>query len=72
MTIQYHNLPDSYLADDQLPRLLETLEDQVPVPYADTKGNATIGIGINIRQNPSYLALVLQELNVFTASDVQR
>jgi len=71
MTIQYRNLPESYLADAQLPSLLEKLERQVEAPYADSKGLTTIGIGFNIRQNRPYLALVLQELGVFTASDAQ-
>ncbi len=71
MTIQCRTLPENYLADDQLPALLRKFEGDVPVPYADSKGIATIGIGFNIRENQNYLALVLQELGVFAASDAQ-
>ncbi len=69
MAIQYQPLPESYLADAQLPTTLRKFEDFVAVPYADSKGLATIGIGFNIRQVQAYLALVLKKLNVFTASD---
>jgi len=40
--------------------------------YDDLKAgehNPTIGIGINLKSNPAYVALVLQELGVFAASD---
>ena len=78
MTISTHNLATgvSYLDATQLTALLTQLEFYVDVPYADStdpaKAKATIGIGVNLMvQDASggypYLALVLDQLGVFSA-----
>jgi hypothetical protein len=59
-TIQAHPLGASYLDSSQLLLFLTTAEGNFPDVYADGKGIATVGIGVNIRQ-PGYLALVLQQ-----------
>ena len=67
MTIITHNLGMSYLDDSQLIAELIHFEANIPVPYADSKGIASIGIGVNLRANgDNYLALVLDQLGVFT------
>lgn len=71
MSIQYRTLPESYLNDGQFPELMKKFEKDVPGVYDDGKGIATIGIGVNIRQNERYMALVLKELGVFQAADLQ-
>jgi hypothetical protein len=66
MTIVAHDLGMSYLDPTQLPAKLSLEEGDIPVPYADSKGIATIGIGVNLT-NKNYMALVLDQLGVFSA-----
>ena len=61
-----HQLAVSYLDDTQLLSLIEVVEGDVPKPYADTKGIATIVLGINITIDAN-LAFVLNELGVFSS-----
>jgi len=65
MTINTVNLGMSYLDNSQLVALLKIEEGRELVPYADSKGIATIGIGVNLT-NSKYMALVLDKLGVFT------
>lgn len=65
MTIKTHDLGMSYLDDTQFIAELIKHEANIPVPYADSKGIATIGIGANLKIR-DYMALVLDQLGVFT------
>ena len=67
MSITTHDLGTgiSYLDANQLPALLGQEEDNVAIPYADSLGIATIGIGVNLRVS-KYMALVLDQLDVFS------
>ncbi len=55
----------SYLADNHLIAELIDSEADISVPYADSKGIATIGIGVNITI-PANMALVLDQLGVLS------
>lgn len=53
---------DTLLSADELPNMLTKIEGVSPVPYLDSQGIPTIGIGVNLRV-ASNLALVLQDLS---------
>ncbi|MHB8549236.1 MAG: hypothetical protein ACYDAZ_08765, partial [Thermoplasmataceae archaeon] len=61
------SLGESYLSPDQLPLMLTNEENDIPVPYSDSQGNPTIGIGVNLTVTTN-MALVLQQLGVLTSS----
>jgi GH24 family phage-related lysozyme (muramidase) len=55
----------SYLDPSPLPAMLTRVEGNKAVPYADSVGIATIGIGVNLAV-PGNMALVLDQLGLFT------
>jgi hypothetical protein len=63
----------SYLDDSQFPQMIALEEGDVPFVYADSSANhyATIGIGVNLIHNATYMALVLQQLNVFDSTQTE-
>lgn len=65
-----HSLGESYVDSNQFPQMLLVEEGYVDLPYADSSAShyATIGIGVNLVGNPNYMALVLQQLGVFNAT----
>ena len=63
MSINYGSLGVSYLAATELPALLGNVEGNIPLPYADSRGIATIGIGVNLSV-PGNMALVLSQLGL--------
>ena len=65
MSIATHDLGMSYLDDSQFVAELIIREDRQPLPYADSRNIATIGIGVNLKVN-AYMALVLDQLGVFS------
>jgi GH24 family phage-related lysozyme (muramidase) len=65
MTINYGSLGMSYLDPSQLPAMLTLEESNIPVPYADSVGIATIAIGVNLTVLGN-MALVLDQLGVFS------
>jgi len=46
----------------QLPDFLWSVEGNIPFLYNDGKGNATIGIGLNLRNNADNMAVVLGQM----------
>ncbi|MHB8562378.1 MAG: lysozyme family protein [Acidiferrobacteraceae bacterium] len=61
------SLGTSYLSPDQLPQMLLEEEGDKPLPYFDSQGFASIGIGVNLTVSGN-MALVLQQLGVINAS----
>ena len=42
------SLGESYLSADQLPHMLTVEESDILLPYSDSQGNPTVGIGVNL------------------------
>lgn len=71
--MKFHIIPDTGLGspgfDDLLIETLRVSEDARELPYLDGGGLATIGIGTNIEDSNSHMALVLQQLGIISSSD---